>query len=963
MSFKSVALGMLCLFSIQIFAGEAFAETAGDVKGHVLRSNDSRPVAAAQVQITETGKKTTTDAQGAYEFEDLAPGVYTVAVTPPSGAPVQQKVTVAAGKTVVGNFAVAGETNALEAITVMSQRTTIAVARAAQEQAPNLVNITTYEEIRKLPDISVAEAVRRIPGISLETDEGEGRYVNCRGLDADLNSTTFGGLRLPPTNNASPFGGYRAVTLDSIPIGLVGAITVTKSNLPSQDAEALGCTIEITPKTAPQGGAPFIQGNIGGGYEPLGHTGLLDTSVTAGGRFGGPGKPSDSDVSAYSDQPFSVVLSATYREDRRHFNDVEPSYYDDTARGAVPAPGAHPYNAVSGVDFRDYALHRKRHGYGIDLGFQPDADNNWYARYFDAGYTELYERPFLHLAPDGNTVANADGTFSDTLNSSGAITQNLRDERETSRDRVFVIGGKNIIDGNTLDYRVGFTKGTYDKFFDENSSYVYQPPAGSNIVYTYSPTGPGHIPNQTVTGANYLDPTQYTLASVNNSTAVNYDKELSFATNLDMPVQWGGFDSEDLKVGLSARLRRKSTTAQSFSYPNLPALTLADVAAGGPVTYYDNRYPIGVPPAPGYIQANYGPGVQAPAPSPTALSPDQLTNLQQYLDAKENVYAVYGQYDFHIGAFGLVGGVRVERTDDNSNAYQVTKTFDAANVETDTVTPVNAKRNYTNVFPGLQARYEIQPSLITRATWSSTLARPGFNQSNVAQTIDYGTGQITVGNPNLKPATANSFDVTIEKYLAGAGILSFGLFDKEFKNYIVPDQTGVATNPTGGNPLRIFTFSNVNSSHARGAEFNWEQRFKQLPGLFAGLGASANYTFVDSRIQIRPGEYSTLPSASKDTWNAAVFYELNGVAVRVSGYSTSADLFTIGSQQSQDVYNAKRTSMDLGTSYAITPNWTGYFNAKNLLNTPHAFYQGSTDRPIQREFYGQTYEIGARFNY
>jgi len=114
-------------------------------------------------------------------------------------------------------------------------------------------------------------------------------------------------------------------TLDSIPIGLVGAITVTKSNLPSQDAEALGCTIEITPKTAPQNGAPFIQGNVGSGYEPLRGTGIIDVAVTAGGRFGGPGKPSDSDVTAYSDRPFSVVLTATYYDDQRGFDDVEPA--------------------------------------------------------------------------------------------------------------------------------------------------------------------------------------------------------------------------------------------------------------------------------------------------------------------------------------------------------------------------------------------------------------------------------------------------------------------------------------------------------------------------------------------------------------------------------------------------------------------------------------------------------------
>lgn len=952
MRLKSFAVAAVLILTVPFLPIDApAAENQGDLAGRVVRARDSQPVANTPVQIAETGAKTTTNAQGAYSFEDLKPGAYTVVVTPSAALPMQHKVTIAAAKTTHDDFSLESEMSAMEQIVVLAQRTPISVARAAQMEASNLVNITTFEEIRKVPDVSVAEAVRRIPGVSLETDEGEGRYVNCRGLDADLNSTTFGGLRLPPTNNASPFGGYRAVTLDSIPIGMVGAITVTKSNLPSQDAEALGCTIEITPKTAPQNGAPFIQGNVGGGYEPLRGTGIIDVAVTAGGRFGGAGTPSDSNVTAYSDRPFSVVLTATYYDDQRGFDDVEPGYYDDTAQGAIPAPGSHPYDAISGIDFRDYELHRKRHGYGVDLGYQPDADNSWYIRGFDAGYTEKYLRPYLHLTPDGNTSGNPDGTISDTLNNAGAITKNLRDERETSRDKIFVLGGKNILGGNTLDYRVGYTKGTWDKFYDENSQYTYQPPAGSNIVYKYGLTGQDHTPDQTVSGANYLDPTQYQLTSANNSSAVNFDKELSFAANFSMPLHWGGFDTENLKVGASARLRKKRTTANSLSYNNLTPVLLSTAASSGPETYYNERYPIGVDIAPGYLQAQFGPGVAQPS--------DVASDLKQFLDAKEDVLAVYGQYEMNVGPFGLVGGVRVERTKDESHAYLVAVD---ANGNPLAITPVKATKNYTNAFPSLQAKYEIQPKLIARATWSSTLARPGFNQSNVSQTIDFGSNQIAIGNPDLKPATANSFDFTIEKYLESAGIISLGVFDKEFKNYIIPNQTGVQ-NGGIGNGLKILTFNNVDKSHARGVEFNWEQRFKDLPGILGGLGASANYTFVDSRIEIRPGEFSTLPSASKNTWNTAVFYEQYGFGLRLAAYSTSDDLFFIGGQKSGDAWNSKRTSMDFGSTYAFTEHLTAYFNAKNLLNTPHMFYQGTPERVIQREFYRQTYLLGLRFDY
>ncbi len=843
----------------------------------------------------------------------------------------------------------AGGGNALTEIVVNAQRTTVQQARQAQMEAPNLIDIATYQEIRQLPDVSTGEAVRRIPGISLETDEGEGRYVNIRGLDADLNSTTFAGLRLPPTNNASPFGGYRAVTLDSIPIGLVGAITVTKSNLPSQDAEALGGTIEITPKTAPQNGVLFAEGNVGTGYENLSQRPVYDVAITTGGRFGGPGKPSDSTVSAYSDRPFSVVLTYSFNENWRAINDVEPAY--------INAPPL-PYNAINNMQQRDYELNRKRHGYGVDLGYQPDADNTYYVRAFDAGYTERYYRQFLNLSPDGNPVVLGNGQLQDTLVGTSTtipLQMAFRDEKETSKDQVAMVGGRNDFDGVILDYRAGYTKGTWSKAYDYNSAFNYTPAAAS---ITYSPTGLGHTPIYTITGANYLDPTNYVFSGFSNSTAYNFDKEHSGVVNLELPLHWGGFDKESIKAGVSARLRHKRTTSEPYSYPNLPNLLLSNVAQGPAETYYAGQYQNPPDIRPGYLQSIVG--------GSTQLITDQASALQQYLDAKEDVYAAYGQYEMDLGPLGIVGGVRVERTNDTLNANQVQffkgQPVPDANGNA-SYTPIQARNSYTNAFPSIQARYEIQPTLIGRATWSSTIARPGFNQSDASTTLDLGSSTVTKGNPNLKPATANSFDMSIEKYLPNAGIVSVGIFDKQIKNYIVANNNGTVIDPASGLPLRAFTYANAGPSFARGIEFNWEQRFTQLPGILGGLGAGANYTFVDSRYEIRPGEFSQLPSTSKNTWNATVFYEQYGLTVRLAAYSVSADLFAIGGDRTSDVYNAKRTSMDFGSSYALNDKLSLYFNVKNLLNTPHAFYEGTPDRPIQREFYGQDYLFGVRYDF
>lgn len=226
-----------------------------------------------------------------------------------------------------------------------------------QQYASNMVHVIPAATIEKLPDVNAAEGVRRVPGISLETDTGEGRFVNIRNLDADLNGTTFGGVQIPPTNTASPSGAGRAVAFDSIPSGLIGAITVTKTNTPDQDAEALGGTIEITPRQVPPGKDAFLNAEIGGGIDNLRNTGVKDLSVSGGGRFG-------LGDSAY--KPFRFIGTLAYFENRRGVDDVEAGYADDQASGT-------PDKLFSSLEQRYYdRYYRRRHGFGGELDYQPN---------------------------------------------------------------------------------------------------------------------------------------------------------------------------------------------------------------------------------------------------------------------------------------------------------------------------------------------------------------------------------------------------------------------------------------------------------------------------------------------------------------------------------------------------------------------------------------------------------------
>lgn len=55
--------------------------------------------------------------------------------------------------------------------------------------------------------------------------------------------------------------------------------------------------------------------------------------------------------------------------------------------------------------------------------------------------------------------------------------------------------------------------------------------------------------------------------------------------------------------------------------------------------------------------------------------------------------------------------------------------------------------------------------------------------------------------------------------------------------------------------------------------------------------------------------------------------------------------------------------MDVNGSYKLSKNVEFYFNAKNLTNAPLRVYEGTPNRPIQREFYDLTLEGGVKLNF
>lgn len=827
----------------------------------------------------------------------------------------------------------------LSRMVVTEHRTEEGAARLEQEQASNIVNVMTAVDIMRLPEVNAAEALRRVPGISLWSDTGEGRFVAIRGLDADLNSTTFNGVRLLPTNPATIFGGGRAVALDVIPAGMIGSMVVTKTNKPEQDAEALGGTVDISPKVIPGTRNSFTEARLGTGYESLRHTWISDVSATAGFRFGG--RPADR-VSADGvdvNQPFSFVATASIYNDGRGIDDVEP--------GLINADGND--RSLAGFDQRYYSYHRRRHAFGGELTYRPDKNNRYALSLFDSGYKEIKLDNILTTNFDGNPTTTDNRIFTDTI-SDGAYQKTLLNHEEKLSEQIAIFSGENDFGDTLLDYKIAHVTGKYDVTKDVSTT--FNSVGSGTITYDNSGDYPRVI---SATGPDKTNPANYVFGNDRSTLPHNKTTEDTIAGNVSTPISETGSGSSRLKLGASYRDKTYHADTAYFSGPANPTVgspTLSGYTEGGNVVFYKNNYENG---------PNLSPALTDNLVTQGGLrqsSSDLLRALNAHLRDREKIAAAYFQYSFDAPKWGLLAGLRVENT---KGTY-------AGNLVTDNqfVGPVSRSRSYTDYFPAVSFKYNLPDHWVLRASRSSTIARPGFNQLNANTQVDTSSNSVTAGNPNLNPTKAASYDLDVERYFGNSGIFSFGLFHKDLSDYIVSDVAFLdKTNPlvsgygfTGNAPIKYQSYSNASRSYAQGAELAIEKRFRSLPAPFSGLGVSGNYTYVKSSFDIRPGESHTLPSTAKNTYNAVVFYETNAVSVRLGLSHVDKYLSGIGSDATQDLYTDPINWLDLGVQYQVNRSLAFYFNVKNLLDAPVRYTLGTTGRTIQREFYGQTYQAG-----
>jgi len=155
----------------------AFAQSGkGSLSGRVADKADA-VLQGAQVELLPRAGTVTTDAQGEFNFTNLAPGTYTVMISYVGFEPFTQEVTITAGKNTQLR-ALINISGKNEEVTVLSERQSGEVEAINRTRAAeNILEVLPAEVITSLPNANIADALGRMPGVTIERDEGEGKYV------------------------------------------------------------------------------------------------------------------------------------------------------------------------------------------------------------------------------------------------------------------------------------------------------------------------------------------------------------------------------------------------------------------------------------------------------------------------------------------------------------------------------------------------------------------------------------------------------------------------------------------------------------------------------------------------------------------------------------------------------------------------------------------------------------------
>ncbi len=281
---------------------------------------------------------------------------------------------------------------------------------------------------------------------------------------------------------------------------------------------------------------------------------------------------------------------------------------------------------------------------------------------------------------------------------------------------------------------------------------------------------------------------------------------------------------------------------------------------------------------------------------------------------------------------------------------------------------IDESQSYTNILPSASLVISPIEKMQIRLGYAEILRRPNFSQLSPTAVYPLNNSTpVNVGNPSLKPTTAQQYDLTFEYYFRKGSVFSLGYFYKDLDSVIGKVSTprgicnvnasssGEATSCSvggiDGGLVTAVTPTNLPGGTIEGFEIALQHSFIGLPQPFDGLGIIANYAYQKGERGLTfstPGYLAdeglepdfplNFVGLSENSYNLTVYYDkprfpLSGrlrYTYRDEFLQTEVSDVTAG----LPLYTAARGQLNASMSYKINKTFSLNFSGVNLTKEP-----------------------------
>ncbi|MFA6060468.1 MAG: TonB-dependent receptor [Taibaiella sp.] len=945
----------------KVFGIAALTLTAGYAQGQTIKgiiSGESGTLPGATINAVSFSQGTASDLEGDFSLMAQDTGMVKISISYMGYKTKEMELQVKKGINDLGIIILEADKtgNLGEVVVTGTMAPSQAKAYSIKKNSNAIMDVLASDAIGKLPDRNAAEAVQRMQGVAVARYHGEADQATVRGTPFAWTSTLFNGSRLPSSNVV----GNRSSVLDVVPSEIIQYVQVAKAITPDMEGDAIGGSINFITRTAPAQRALNV--SAAAGYNSFSRNGTYNGSLVYGDRF-------------FKDKLGIIISGAIWN--RQWGSDAFDVSYN------TGLPDKQQKKSISTVMLKRYMGTRQTMGLNVGAEYKIAPGHKVFFRGMGNKFNDI--RPVYESYVDYNNSRyqyNYRYSHYQTTLTGGEVGGEHQ------------LGNKLKLEWNASDYKARYfletpptndTKGLPIATFRQKitSGFNNLSSDGKRYWSFDSPNGVGGDPMDFVSGvsdpnetmsADKLLLSQLVIAQLDNS---EHDQvgQLNLKIDASSKVRF--------KVGGKYRHKyRESTYGSSIVYmpgaalgvPNAPGLrslaSLSTSAFPKGSEYFgtmngDHTSYIMNPLTKDQLFDMYGQGFLStngfmevtPKTNPTAL-----------YTGNENVIAGYAMAEIDAtNKLKIIAGLRNEYTNMTLNGSKATTEGTPAKT---TISPSEVKNNYNALLPMLHVKYALSENANLRAAYTRTFIRPNFGDMTPGSSINSTAAPMTLsqGNPDLKPTFSNNIDLMAEYYFKNIGLLSGGAFYKNITDVVFTD---LSMQNINGSDYLTTQAKNLNNATLIGFEAGINKRFDFLKGFWSGFGVEFNYTFIDSKTEVPRGigaaqvmDKASLPNQSKHLFNAILFYERNGVMVRLAGNYRGTSVETINQQLGPDYYiwTGPNFTIDASATVSITPKLKAFAELNNLSNSPIKMYMGDERRTTSAEWYGTRGQVGIRWD-